>query len=73
MSDFVKFSNWMCNHFEDEDGQFELSRFRMALEMRKRKTKDLDEADFIDQVSGYIEDPGFWNAIGYLDELPLPK
>ena len=73
MSDFTKFAEWLDEHFEDEDGQFELSRFRLALETRKRQTRNREEVELIDSVSGYIEDQNFWSAIGYLASVKLPK
>ncbi len=73
MKDFINFADWMAEHFEDENGQYELSRFRLALETRKRQTRNRDEVEFIDLLSGYIEDQNFWDAIGYLAHLQLPK
>lgn len=47
-----------------EADKYELSHFR---------TRNREEVEFIDLLSGYIEDQNFWGAIGYLAQLQLPK
>ncbi len=73
MNDIAKFSAWLTKDFDGEDRQYQLDRFRLALKKRKRETNSRKEAEFIEFVSGYIEDPGFWQAIDYLNHLKLPE